>query len=68
MPRRRNDALSIGYHQGTAATCAVLAREHGEPDDAAMLRETLDPTVADLEAQKADSYDLEPLPSLNRKA
>lgn len=47
--------------QGIAGACAVLARDHGEPDDAAMVLHSLNITIADLEAAGADPYDLEPL-------
>jgi hypothetical protein len=46
--------------QGIAAACAVLARDYGEPDDAATVLNHLGLTVAVLEAAGADPYDLEP--------
>jgi hypothetical protein len=53
--------------QGIATACAVLARDHGEPDDAAMVLDSLGLTVADLEAAGADPYDLEALRAPDRK-
>jgi hypothetical protein len=47
--------------QGIAAACAVLARDHGEPDDAAMVLHSLGLTVADLVTAGADPLDLESL-------
>jgi hypothetical protein len=47
--------------QGIAAALGALAREHMEPDLAAMVLDSLDLTVADLKAAGADPYDLEPL-------
>jgi len=47
--------------QGIAAACAVLARDHGEPDDAAMVLDSLGLTLADLKNAGADAFDLEAL-------
>jgi hypothetical protein len=76
MPRRRNrmrprlPRANRARHarrvanlrlQRIAAACAALARDHGEPDEAAMLLRTLDLSVDDLRAAGADAYDLEAL-------
>lgn len=47
--------------QGIAVTLGTLARDHMEPDLAAMVLDSLGVTLADLEAAGADPYDLEPL-------
>jgi hypothetical protein len=47
--------------QGIAAACAVLARDHGEPDDAAMVLNSLGLTIADLKNAGADPFDVEAL-------
>jgi hypothetical protein len=47
--------------QGIAAALGALAREHMEPDLAAMVLDSLGLTIADLERAGADAYDLEPL-------
>jgi hypothetical protein len=47
--------------QGIAAALGALAREYMEPELAAMVLDSLDLTVADLETAGADPYDLEPL-------
>jgi hypothetical protein len=47
--------------QGVAAALGTLARDHMEPDLAAMVLDSLGLAVADLEAAGADAYDLEPL-------
>jgi hypothetical protein len=58
---QHNNRLADARLQGIAAACAVLARDHGEPDDAAMVLDSLGLTIADLETAGADAYDLEAL-------
>jgi hypothetical protein len=47
--------------QGIAAALGTLAREYMEPELAAMVLDSLDLTVADLEAAGADPFDVESL-------
>src|SRR5215469_4752337 len=47
--------------QGIAAALGALAREHMEPELAAMVLDSLGLPVADLKAAGADPYNLEPL-------
>jgi hypothetical protein len=74
-PRPANPSTNLRL-QGIAAALAVLARNHRQPDLAAMVLDSLGITLADLERAGADAYDLEPLQSVrpfshadpNRKA
>ena len=54
--------------QGIAAALGALAREHMEPDLAAMVLDSLGLTVADLKAAGADPFDLEPLKAYDEAA
>ena len=45
--------------QGIAAALGELARTHMEPDLALIVLDSLGLTIADLEAEGADAYDLE---------
>src|SRR5215467_12386145 len=74
MRQRRARKFSLALHEGdgditpivitcraSAAACAVLAREHGEPDATAMVLDSLGLGIADLEISRTGAYDVEAL-------
>jgi hypothetical protein len=53
--------------QGVAAALGTLARDHRQPDLAAMVLDSLGLTLADLKRAGADAYDLAALTAINSR-
>src|ERR1700751_1579184 len=65
-PRPANPSTDLRLH-GVAAALGSLARDHRQPDLAAMVLDSLGLTLADLKRAGADAYDLAAFTAINSR-